>query len=343
MNPDCKKHEQHSRFTLFLIDHAHLLLIAAAGGLIHLIPIFVFPEYGYFRDEFYYLACAKRLAFGYVDHPPFAPFLLRLVLLTFGDSLLAVRLLPSLSGAMTVFLTGIIARQLGAGKLAQSTAALALALSPIFLGMNGFFSMNPFESLFWASCVSVIVRLVQQDNPRLWLPVGILIGLGLLNKHTFIVYVVSGVVGLLITPARKHLARKWFWLGMVVAGIILLPNVIWQIQHQFVSLEFYRDANASKNIDIAPLRIIFNQIMFMNPVTFPLWLAGIVFYLFSREGKPYRFIGWTYLLVLAALLFGIPRINRNTVPRHRSEYHPSRLLPVNGTENDGPIFGIAGP
>ena len=296
-------HKQRSRFTPFLIDYAHLFLIAAASGLIHLIPIFVFPEYGYFRDEFYYIACAKRLAFGYVDHPPFAPFLLRAVLLTFGDSLLAIRLLPSLSGAITVFLTGYIALQLGAGRFAQSTAALAMALSPIFLGMNGFFSMNPFETLFWAACVSVVIRLIQQDNPKLWLLVGGLVGLGLLNKHTFVVYTMSGVIGLLLTPARKHLAQKWFWLGMVVAGVILLPNIIWQFQNQLVSLGFYRDANASKNIDVPPLRILFNQIMFMNPLSFPFWLTGVFYFLFTRGGKPYRLFGWAYLVLLAVLLW----------------------------------------
>ncbi len=303
MNPESKSDKQRSYFALFLTDYAHLFLIAAVSGLIHVIPIFLFPEYGYFRDEFYYIACAKRLAFGYVDHPPFAPFLLRLVLLTFGDSLLAIRLLPSFSGALTVFLTGYIARQLDAGKFAQSAAALAMALSPIFLVMQGFFSMNPFESLFWAACVSVIIRLIQQDNPRLWLLVGGLIGLGLLNKHTFVVYAISGMIGLLLTSTRKYLAQKWFWLGVGVAGVILLPNLIWQFQHHFVSLEFYRNATASKNIDVAPLKALFHQMMFMNPVTFPFWLTGIFYYLFSRSGKPYRLFGWAYLVVLATLLF----------------------------------------
>lgn len=283
--------------------YTHLILIAAVSGLIHFIPIFLYPEYGYFRDEFYYIACAKRLAFGYVDHPPFAPFLLRLVLVTFGESLFAIRLLPALSGALTVFLTGYIARQLGAGKFGQSMAAVAMAISPVSLVMHGFFSMNPFESLLWATCVSVIIKLIQKDKPRLWLLVGVLIGTGLLNKHTFVIYAISGIIGLLFTSARKQLFQKWFWLGGGIAGVILLPNIIWQFQHQFASLEFYRNANALKNIDVVPLRILFNQIMFMNPVTFPIWLTGLYYYFFSRKGKPYRLFGWVYLIVLAALLF----------------------------------------
>jgi hypothetical protein len=177
-----------------------------------------------------------------------------------------------------------------------------MAFSPIFLVMHGFFSMNPFETLCWAACVSVIITLIQQENPRLWLLVGVLIGLGLLNKHTFVVYAISGMIGLLLTPARKYLTQKWFWLGVGVAGVILLPNMIWQVQHHLVSLEFYRNATVSKNIDVAPLKALFNQIMFMNPVTFPFWLTGIFYYLFSRNGKPYRLFGWAYLVVLATLL-----------------------------------------
>ncbi|MGA1870158.1 MAG: glycosyltransferase family 39 protein [bacterium] len=302
MNQYSRLPKQQSRISLFLIDHAHLLFIAMVSGVIHLLPLFLFPEYGYFRDEFYYIACAKRLAFGYVDHPPLAPFFLRVVLLTLGDSLLAIRILPSFSGAITVFLTGYIAHQLGAGKFGQSTAAIAMAVSPLFLGIHGFFSMNPFENLFWAACVSVIIRLIQRDNPKLWLVVGALIGIGLLNKHTFVVYAISGIAGLLLTPARRYLTGKWIWLGAGIAGIILLPNIIWQFQHHFVSLEFYQHATAFKNIDVAPLRSLFNQIMFMNPVTFPFWLAGAWYYLFSRGGKPYRLLGWIYLFVLVTLL-----------------------------------------
>jgi hypothetical protein len=89
---------------------------------------------------------------------------------------------------------------------------------------------------------------------------------------------------------------------VIVAGVILLPNMIWQFQHHVVSLEFYRNATASKNIDVAPSKALFNQMMFMNPATFPFWLAGIFYYLFSRNGKPYRLFGWAYLIVLATLL-----------------------------------------
>ena len=280
----------------------HLLLLALVSFIIQLLPIFLSPEYGYFRDELYYIACAKRLAFGYVDHPPFAPFLLRIILAVFGDSLLAIRLLPALAGAITVFITGRITEQLGGGRYAQFIAALAMAISPVFILINGFFSMNPFEGLIWSMCVYIIVILLRHDKPELWFCVGILAGIGLLNKHTFIVYIGSLFLGLLLTPARKYVMDKWIWLGALMTGILLLPNIFWQIQHNFVSLEFYRNATLFKNVDTSPLKIIFDQILLMNPVTFPIWLAGLCYYLFSRSGKPYRLFGWFYVILLATMM-----------------------------------------
>lgn len=281
---------------------AHLYLLAALSLSFQLLPLLQ-TEYGYFRDELYYIACAKRLALGYVDHPPLAPFLLRLVLTTLGDSILAIRFLPALAGASTVFLTGIITRQLGGRRFAQSLAALAMAIAPGFLIFCGFFSMNPFESLLWTSCVYLIIRLLQQESQRLWVLVGVLIGLGLLNKHTLLVYALSLFVALLFTPARRCVRSKWLWLGAVLAGLVVLPNVLWQIQHDLPSLEFYRNANLLKNIDNSPIEVFLAQVFIMNPLAFPVWFSGLCFYLFSRQGREYRVFGLTYLFLLATMIW----------------------------------------
>ena len=303
MNLNHTKH-LNRRFSswLWVTHHSHLLVLAFITVVMQLLPLYFFPEYGYFRDELYFIACAKRLAFGYVDHPPFATFLLRIMLVTFGDSLLAIRILPALAGAATVFITGRITARLGGGRYAQFIAALAMAISPAFLVMTGYFSMNAFETLIWSSCIYLIIILLQNDTPRLWLPVGALTGIGLLNKHTFIVFVGSMFLGLLLTPARKYVMNKWFWFGGMIAGIFLFPNIIWQIQHDFVSLEFYRNATLLKNIDVAPLRAIFNQILAMNPAIFPLWSVGLCYYLFFRPGKPYRFFGFFYVFLLTIMI-----------------------------------------
>jgi hypothetical protein len=279
-----------------------LVLLAAFSVCLQLLPL-LNAEYGYFRDELYYMACAKHLAFGYVDHPPLAPFLLRLVLITLGESVLAIRLLPALAGAATVFLTGSIARRLGGGTFAQSLAALAMAVAPGFLIFCGFYSMNPFESLLWTGCVYVVVRIVQEHEPRLWALVGVLVGIGLLNKHTLIVYAFSLVLALLLTPARRQVLSRWFWLGGALAVLIVLPNVVWQVHNDLASLEFYRNANLLKNIDTSPVEVLLAQVFVMNPLAFPVWFAGLCFFLFSGRGRGLRVLGLTYLFLLATMMW----------------------------------------
>ena len=91
-----------------------VLLLAAVKIALHLATTGLFG-YGFFIDELYFLACSEHLSWGFVDMPPLFPAITALIRATLGDSLLAVRLLPALSGAALVLMTGLIARDLGDG------------------------------------------------------------------------------------------------------------------------------------------------------------------------------------------------------------------------------------
>jgi 4-amino-4-deoxy-L-arabinose transferase-like glycosyltransferase len=273
-------------FTLFL----YLMLIAAFSG------------YGYFIDELYYIACSNRLAFGYVDHPPLSIALLALSRWLFGDSLLAVRLLPSLAAAGTVFLTGMMARRLGGNGMAAIIAALATIAAPVYLVMGSFYSMNVFEILIWTGILLLFIKLVQEEQPKYWLAIGLLMGLGLEMKHTMILYSLAVGAGLLLTSSRRFLWSKWLLAGMVVCVALIVPNLVWQFANGFPSAEFYRNAMVNKNIPTGPTKVVLQQILFINPLALPLWLAGLAYCLFSREAKTYRFFGWTFLVLLAVMI-----------------------------------------
>jgi hypothetical protein len=202
-----------------------------------------------------------------------------------------------------VFLTGVITRQLGGGRFAQSLAAAAMALAPGFLIFCSFYSMNPLEVLLWTACISLAIRILDQGEPRLWPLVGLLIGIGLLNKHTLIAYAVSLAVALLATPARRHILSKWLWLGILLAGVVVLPNVIWQVQHGLPSLEFYRNANVLKNVDNSPLEVFLSQVFVMNPLAFPVWMTGVCYFLFAKGGRPHRVFGLSYVILLATMMW----------------------------------------
>ena len=139
-------------------------------------------SYGIFRDEYYFLACSRHLALGYVDQPPLSIYFLAVSRVLFGDSLFAIRLLPALIAGAIVFLTGLMAKRMGGGKTALVIAGLTAGLAPFILGQNSHYSINSWSILFWALAAYLTILLFKTDNPRIWLPLGLVIGLGLLNK-----------------------------------------------------------------------------------------------------------------------------------------------------------------
>jgi 4-amino-4-deoxy-L-arabinose transferase-like glycosyltransferase len=206
-----------SPLTRFLSENRLLLGLAFVKLLIHLV-VNAMGGYGYFRDEFYYLACSDHLDWGYVDHPPLSIFLLWVNRFVFGDSLVALRLLPALAGAALVVFAGLIARAFGGGTRAQLVAGIATIIAPVYLSIHGFYSMNGFESLFWMVAAYLLVRIIKEENGQLWLWFGVVAGLGLQNKISMAFFGGALVGGLLLTRERKHLRGKYLWMGGGIAG-----------------------------------------------------------------------------------------------------------------------------
>ena len=233
-------------------------------------------QYGYFRDELYYLASTNHLDWGYVEHPPLSIAVLALIRAAFGDSLPALRVVPALVGVTTVCLAAVITRQLGGGRFAQGLAALAVAMSPVFLGTAHYYSMNVFDQLFWALAVSVLLRALDERRPFDGAVLGAVLGLGFLNKISILWLGTGMLIGLAFTPYRRVLREPWPWVAAFIAGVFALPYLLWQISHGWPTLEFMRNATAVKMADISPLRFLLDQVLSMNPGAAPVWLAGIV-------------------------------------------------------------------
>ena len=281
----------------FYSDTALLIYIAAGKFLLHMM---VSSQYGYFRDELYYLAASRRLDFGYVDFPPLIALITALVRVTIGVSLPALRLLPALAGAGVVFLAGKMARLFGAGKFGQALAALCVFAAPVFLGVNSLLTMDSFEQLFWALALYLLVRIFRDDRPRLWLGFGLVAGISLTDKISFLYLGLALVAGLLLSHQRSQFRRWQLWAGGGIALAFLLPYILWNVAHGLPTVEFW--ANYGEKVTRAgPLDFILQQIMIMHPLTLPVWLAGLVFF-FRPAGKPFRPLGWMYLVLLAVFI-----------------------------------------
>jgi 4-amino-4-deoxy-L-arabinose transferase-like glycosyltransferase len=258
---------------------------------------------GWHRDELDTLDSARRLAWGYVSYPPVAPFIARIALDLFGPSIIGVRSFSTLGYAIALVLVGWMARDLGGRRWAQVTAAVAATIAPFaFLG-GAIFHYSSFDYLWWVLAAFSMIRLLTTGNPRWWLAIGAAIGVGMMTKYTMTYLAAGIVVGVLATRARRYLSSPWLWGGVVLSVLIVLPNLIWQFQHDFISLDFLRSIHARDVLEGRSEGFLVEQLIFAaNIVTVPLWLAGLAFYWFSAHGRAYRPVGWMFLLPFALFL-----------------------------------------
>ena len=259
--------------------------------------------YGFFIDELYFIACSKRLAWGYIDQPPLSLLLLAPVVKIFGPNIIAIRVLPALCCASTVFITGLLVKKLGGSLISMLLASFSVALLPIFLVFTSFYSMNAYEPLLVASVLYFLVSMIQEDDPKYWIHVGILSGIALEMKHTFVLYGFALILGLLIYSKRKLLFNRWILWGGLACFLLVLPNLVWQVANDFPSLELYRNSFSSKNIEKRYLQVILEQVFYTNPAGFPLWITGLIA-LFFRHGKPYRLMLFGYLFLITVMVLG---------------------------------------
>jgi dolichyl-phosphate-mannose-protein mannosyltransferase len=290
-------------------------LIAFACFALHLATS---TRYGYFRDAMYYLACSEHLAFGYVDLPPLFPFLAWIARHTLGTSLPALIFWPALAGASRILLVAAFARELGAKRYGVALAAVLAATPAVWWVIDQQFAMNALEPLFWTGCAYVILRMINTQNPKPWLAFGAIAGLGLENKYSIAVFAFALLLGLLLTQQRKLLFTPWLFAGGAVALLIFLPNLIWNIQHHWPFFELMHNIRVTgKDIPYPPAAYLAQQILMVNPFSFPFWFGGLLFYFFSRVAKPYRAFGWAFVITIAFFLVA-----------HGKDYYSAPVYPI---------------
>lgn len=276
------------------------MYFAAVYLLLHLLTA---GRYGYFGDEMYYMDCARHLDWGYVDQPPVVALVAWFVRHLLGDSLFALRLLPAISGVARIVLAAILARELGASRGGMVLAAIATFSALIYWPLDHLFTMNTFEPLIWMGCAYIVIRTIKTGNQRLWVWFGLLAGVGMETKYSMGIFGVGVVLGLLLTSERKAFAQKWIWIAGAIAFAIFLPNLIWNVQHDWPFVELMRNINASgRDIKLSPVPFIVTQILIMNPLTFPVWLAGVIWLFFSAGGRRFRALGWAFVVTFGIIL-----------------------------------------
>ena len=282
-----------------LADTALLIYIALATVIIHVI---IGNRYGWHRDELATLEDARHLAWGYPAYPPVTPFFGRISWELFGASVRGFRFFAGVAQAIPVVLTGLMARAMGGRREAQIIAAVVAV--PYCLGGGYEMMYVAFDALAGVLTAYFVTQLLASDDPRWWMAIGAGIGFGMLCKYTMGFFALAIVAGVLLTGARRYLKSKWLWIGVAIAVLVWLPNLWWQVQHNFVSLDFLkhihtRDVRQGKATYFLP-----QQFELMGIRVF-FALAGLYFLLIAPAGKRFRMIGWMYVVTL--LLFTVAR------------------------------------
>ena len=273
-----------------------LLALAAAVLFIHLVTG---GGYGFHRDELATLDDARHLAWGYVAYPPITPFFAWISLKLFGESLTGFRFFAAVSTSVAIVFTGLIARELGGKTGAQALAASAAA--PFALAAGSLMQYVSFDYLAWVACSYYFVLLCKRRDARWWLAIGGCIGFGMLAKYSILVFALAIVTGALLTDLRTDLRNKWLWLGVAASLLIFLPNLIWQIRNDFVSLDFLRHIH-ERDVRIGRTKNFLPDQLELTLFTLPLAILGLFFYFASKMGRPFRAVGYLYVIPLITFL-----------------------------------------
>jgi 4-amino-4-deoxy-L-arabinose transferase-like glycosyltransferase len=272
---------------------AMIWLIAIAKLLLH---IYFNNRYGYFRDEFDYMSCGDHLAWGYVDQPPLIPFLIHVCRAVLGDSLRSVRFIPAVASSLLVVQTAVLAREFGGRRFSLLLSALTAVIAPQYLSNGSLLGTNCLEPNLWMGCAFFAILAVKR-TPKYWLWFGVIAGVGLQEKYSIALFGFGIVVGLLLTAQRRVFLNPWIWIGGVAAFVIFLPNLLWNIHYHWPFLELMHNIRAEGRDVVLPLPQFFlQQTLLVDPITAPIWLTGLFALLFSARLKPYRFLGWCYLV-----------------------------------------------
>jgi dolichyl-phosphate-mannose-protein mannosyltransferase len=282
----------------FRSDLGVLILVAVARIVLHVASN---NQYGFHRDELQTLDDARHLDWGFVVYPPITPLIGRLELVLFGTSLVGFRFFATVAVSIGMVLTGLIARELSGSRHIQVMAAVAAGIAPISLVQGAVFQYVSFDYFWGVTATYFLVRLVKSEDPRWWVPIGVVLGLGMETRYTM-GFLVLGIVGaVLLTPARRFLASRWLWAGVGLSLLVFLPNFIWQARHQFISLDFLSHLHA-RDLRQGRYQGFYREqlLVCVNIVTAPLTLLGLWFYVFHQEGKRYRLLGWTFVITFIA-------------------------------------------
>ncbi|MGI8950924.1 MAG: glycosyltransferase family 39 protein [Chitinophagaceae bacterium] len=251
------------------------------------------------RDEFLYLAEGQHLAWGYMEIPPLLSVFAWLTHL-FGNTMFWIKFWPDLFGAFTFIITAKIIQSLGGKSFAIFLAFLPFVFG-VYLRLFFLFQPNTPEVFFWTMIAFSIIRFIQTEKNK-WLYIfGISVGLGMISKYSVAFFVVSILIGLMLTPQRKIFLNRHLYFAVIIAVLIFLPTLLWEYNHHFPVIVHMKELQKKQLQYVSHIGFLMDQLLMNLPCVF-IWLAGLYFCAFAIQGKNYRVFAWAYVFAIVLLL-----------------------------------------
>lgn len=286
------------------INWKHILAIFLFAKL--LLHFYVNTLWSFHRDEFLYLALGRHLDWGFASVPPAIGFWGWLTGEVLGGSVAVVRMVPLLFGVGTLWLTGLIAREMlpseNSGRFSMVVIGLTGLLGGAFLRPSMMFMPVICDIFYWTLVCWLFLKYIKTGDQKWLLWTGLATGLAFLNKYAILILLFAFLPGVLFTKQRKIFQQRGLYLAILIALILASPNILWQAQNGFPVFRHIGELATTQFVNVSKSAIIFDQLMFFIPAL-PVWLAGLYFLLFRNEAQQWRMFGWMYLMVMAVLLF----------------------------------------
>ncbi|MFL5859882.1 MAG: glycosyltransferase family 39 protein [Solirubrobacteraceae bacterium] len=279
-----------------------LVILLSLGCVVVLLLLVFAGGYGYHRDELYFIAVGEHLAWSYPDQGPVTPLLAHLMSTLAPGSLTVLRVPSAFMAGGTVVLTGAIAHELGGRRRAQVVAASCAAVASVILVVGHLLSTSTFDLLAWSVVSWLVARMIRTGELRLWLVVGVVAGVDLLNKP-LIAFLLTGLVASLLTVGPRRLLRsRWAWVGLVIAVVIWMPWLLWQAEHGWPQLKVSSAIASGGSASSQPRWALLPfQFLLVSPVLAPVWIAGLVALMRRPRLRAFRVFAVTWILL--ALVF----------------------------------------
>ncbi|MFC7589480.1 glycosyltransferase family 39 protein [Nonomuraea antimicrobica] len=282
--------------------------VAAVGGSLTALLLALSGRYGYDADELYFRVAGQHLDWGYVDQPPLVPLLARLQIALFGDTVIAIRVIPALLAGLTVLLAALVARELGGARRAQVLAAVATAVSMFPTAVGHMLHTATVDIPVWVAMSWLVIRILRTGEPRLWLVAGLVGGVGLLAKNLVVLLAIGLVGGILLAGPRRVLRGPHLWAGIGCAALVASPALVWQAAHGWPQLEMAQQIGA---IGSTATRVMFLpfQVILIGPLVTPLWVAGLLALFRWPRWRRYRALGVGFLIVAALVVLSAGKVH----------------------------------